>query len=126
MSAVWSEQELERIGAAPELRISPARGDGSHYPDTPIWVVRVGSELYVRSWRGGAGGWFRAAVESGRAEIEAGRLKREVELVSVGAGVEGVDESYREKYGARSSYVEPMLRAEARETTLRLLPAGEG
>ena len=45
--------ELERIGDADELEL--AAGGRT----TTIWVVRVGGDLYVRSYRGRNGTWFR-------------------------------------------------------------------
>jgi hypothetical protein len=47
----WTAKELDVIGAADELDIAPARPDGSLHPYTTIWIVRVGDELYVRSYR---------------------------------------------------------------------------
>jgi hypothetical protein len=57
----WTRERLDRIGAADELRIAPRRADGTRRNPVPIWVVRVGDGLYVRSWRGQDGTWFRAA-----------------------------------------------------------------
>lgn len=56
----WTSDELERIGATEELEITPLAADGTARRTVPIWVVRAGDELYVRSWRGTSGGWFRA------------------------------------------------------------------
>jgi hypothetical protein len=45
----------------------------------------------------------------------------------VGVGDPGaqaaVDAAYRNKYGRYASYVEPMVSAHARQTTLRLIPS---
>jgi hypothetical protein len=54
----WTAEELDTIGAADELEIAALRPDGIR-PATTIWVVRVGDDLYVRSYRGRAGRWFR-------------------------------------------------------------------
>nr|MDQ3825136.1 DUF2255 family protein [Actinomycetota bacterium] len=59
----WTAKELDVIGAADGLDIAPARPDGSLHPYTTIWVVRVGDELYVRSYRGRRGSWFRHALQ---------------------------------------------------------------
>ena len=56
-----SERDLARIGVADEILLAPDRGDRSRGPAVPIWVVRVGDELYVRSYRGASGGWYRRA-----------------------------------------------------------------
>jgi Uncharacterized protein conserved in bacteria (DUF2255) len=63
----WTARELNVIGAAEELDIAPARPDRSLRPYTTIWVVRVGDELYVRSYRGRRGSWFRHALQSHQA-----------------------------------------------------------
>ena len=65
----WSERELLLIGAANEIIIAPERGDSTPRPAVPIWVVRVGDELYVRSYRGPSGGWYRRARVSGNGRI---------------------------------------------------------
>ena len=51
----WTAEELDRIGAAEELEIITARADGTPRRPVPIWVVRVGDELYARSYRGADG-----------------------------------------------------------------------
>jgi hypothetical protein len=86
--------------------------------------VRVGDELYVRSWRGAAGSWFRAARQSGHGHVSAGGVDRDVAYVPAGDGVnDAVDAAYLDKYGRYPSYVEPMVAASARVTTMRLTPA---
>jgi Uncharacterized protein conserved in bacteria (DUF2255) len=47
----WIAEELDAIGEADELQIAVLRADGSLRPYTTIWVVRVGDDLYVRSYR---------------------------------------------------------------------------
>ena len=121
MSAIWTAEELDRIGAAEELQITPTGARRA----VPIWVVRAGQELYVRSWRGSAGVWVRAAQASHAALVQAGGVERDVDLVKAGDDVtDAVDAAYRDKYARYPSYVEPMVRAQAQETTLRLVPAG--
>ena len=51
----WTTDELDSIGDADELHLAPRRKDGTPRRTVPIWVVRVGDELYVRSWRGDGG-----------------------------------------------------------------------
>ncbi len=50
-AANWTAEELDRIGGAEELEIALQRHDGSSRRPLPIWVVRVGDELFIRSWR---------------------------------------------------------------------------
>ena len=70
----WTDDELDRIGAADELEIASYRPDGSLRRYTTIWVVRVGDDLYVRSWHGRAASWFRWALQRHQGRIEAGGL----------------------------------------------------
>ena len=116
----WTSDELDRIGSADELRIASPRADGTLRPYVPIWVVRVGDDLYVRSYRGAAGGWFRHLTDRAEGRIQAGGVERDV-TVATAAGE--VDEAYRGKYGRYGSrLVEPMTAPAARATTLRLAP----
>jgi hypothetical protein len=119
----WTADELNRIGDAEELEIAPRRNDGSLRDPVPIWVVRVGDDLYVRSWRGQQGRWFRAAHASRKGHITAGGVDSEVALVDAGDSVnDAIDDAYRSKYGRYASYVPPMVAQAAKATTLRLVP----
>jgi hypothetical protein len=66
----WTSDELSTIGAAEELQIAPVRGDGTLRNPVTIWMVRVGDGLYVRSWRGPIGGWFRAVQRTHNGGID--------------------------------------------------------
>jgi hypothetical protein len=120
----WTSDELDRIGSADELRITSARADGTLRPYVPIWVVRVGDDLYVRSYRGADGGWFRHLRERDQGRIQAGGVQREVVVAAAPDEVDAaVDDAYRGKYGHYGSrLVDPMIAAPARATTLRLAP----
>ena len=121
--ATWTADELERISAAAELGMAPLRPDGTPRRPVPIWVVRVGDDVYVRSWRGTGGSWFRAAQAPHEARVRAGGLEKDVVLEDAGDDVnDAVDAAYRAKYGRYTSYVGPMVRSEARATTIKLVP----
>jgi hypothetical protein len=118
----WTTQELELIGSTAEIGIAPARADRTRRPFTTIWVVQVGDDLYVRSYRGPAGAWYRAAQRSREGRIRAGRVERDVTLYDAdGVDRETIDEAYRAKYG-HSSYVDAMVTPEAAATTQQLVP----
>jgi hypothetical protein len=107
--AEWTRDELDAIAAADELRMAPIGGDGTLRTPTPIWVVRAGDDLYVRSWRGAGGAWFRAAQRSREGRVSAGGVEKDVALVAAADEVnDDVDAAYRAKYGRYSDYVEPM------------------
>ena len=119
----WTPDELERIGSADELELTALRADGRTARPVPVWVVRVGERLYVRSWRGANGAWFRTARASHAAHIRAGGVEKDVELREVEQQVNAaVDAAYRGKYGRYPSYVEPLVSPPARSTTLELVP----
>jgi hypothetical protein len=122
----WTSDALTTIGRAEELGLASLREDGTLRPYVTIWVVRVGDELYVRSWRGTGGSWFRAAQQSGQGHVSAGGVDRDVAYIPADDEVnDAVDAAYRDKYGRYPSYVEPMVAPPARATTLRIAPAGK-
>ena len=67
----WTSDELEKIGAADELRIAPVRRDGTLRSPVTVWVVRHGDDLYVRSWRGRTATWYRAVQVRNEGRIRA-------------------------------------------------------
>jgi hypothetical protein len=93
----------------------------------PIWVVRVGDQLYVRSYRGPSGGWYRRARVSGNGRIRSGGDEFRVRFSAVAAPElrAQIDEAYRVKYGHYgSSLVTTMTSDSVAATTLQLQPAG--
>ena len=119
----WSTEELDEIGSADELQITSLRSDGSPRPYVTIWVVRVRDDLYVRSWRGRNGGWYRHAVQRGQGRIYASGVERDVTFSEPDNTVhDAIDHAYRTKYARYgNTYVEPMVSAEAKATTLKLM-----
>jgi hypothetical protein len=120
----WTTDELDRIGAAEELEITTTRADGSPRRRTPIWVVRVGDELFVRSYLGADGAWYRHANAAGQTHIGAGGVERDVTIEGPGDDVQpAIDAAYRSKYARHGdSFLQPMVAAGARAATLRLTP----
>ena len=120
----WTNEHLAEVGAADELAISSARDDGTLRHAVPIWVVRVGEDLYVRSYRGAQGAWYRRVLEQRAGHIRVAGLERDV-ILEPEAGEEvnaAVDDAYRAKYGRYgSSYVRQMTAPDVRRTTLRLV-----
>lgn len=123
--AIWSNDELDTIGRAYELRIAPRRPNGTLRRPVTIWVVRVGDDLYVRSWRGRGSAWFRGAEASHEGRISAGGLAEDVTFADVDAADvvnDAIDAAYRTKYRRSASYVPPMISPHARAATIKLVP----
>ena len=120
----WTEEELDRMGAADELEIAPLRRDGTLRAARPIWVVRVGDSLYVRAAYGPGSAWHRVARMSGQARISAGGVEKDVNVQDADSGVlDLIDAAYRDKYGRRyQSIVDSITDADHRATTLLLTP----
>jgi hypothetical protein len=118
----WTSDELNRIEAADELEVSPRRRDGSLRGPVPIWVVRVGDDLYVRAAYGAGSGWHRVAQVSREGRIRAGGIERDVTIQDADDAVnDQVDAAYRTKYDRYVGIVDAITNAQARSTTLRLV-----
>jgi|SRR5690348_14442092 hypothetical protein len=119
----WTNDELDRIGAAEELEIVPRKSDGSLQRPTTIWVVRQGDDLYIRPIHGRTSSWFRAAQERHEAHIRAGGVEKDVHLVETDDRNAEIDAAYRSKYRQYSaSVVGTVVSPQARSATLKLEP----
>ncbi len=120
----WTSDEVDQIGTAEELQLASRRHDGTLRKPVTIWVVRHGEELYVRSVRGSTSSWFRGVQDRHEGRISAGGVDKDVVFVEVDDVNDEVDAAYRSKYGGRypASYVDPIVSAEVRATTLKLVP----
>jgi hypothetical protein len=123
--AAWTSEELREIGTAEELTILPVRQDGPPGKPVTIWIVRHGDDLYVRSFKGRSGAWFRGIQASHQGRIRAGGVEKDITVVEETdpAINEQIDAVYQTKYRRYAdSYVPPMLSPKARATTLKLVP----
>ena len=127
MTAAWTAEERQLIGAARELQIARVRTDGTLRRWVPIWVVSAGGQVYVRTWYRRDTGWFGQVLASHRARIRVPGLEADVAIEDVGEGSPelraDIDAAYRAKYG-RDGGTERMVTDEAAAATLRLSPAG--
>ena len=126
MSA-WTTEELTRIGEAGEMDIATRRGDGTVRKPRIIWVVRVGDSLYVRSVNGPDAAWYRGTRTRMQGHIDAGGVERDVTFVDAGRTDDGalddaIDEAYRAKHRYSPSAVSYINSAQARSTTIELVP----
>jgi hypothetical protein len=119
----WTSDELGNLDAPSELRISGRRRDGSLRPAVIIWMVTHGNELYVRSVNGSDAAWFKGVRLLDQGHISAGSVDRDVTFIRADDVDDVLDTAYRSKYGSMPGAVARITRAEARTTTLRVLPA---
>jgi hypothetical protein len=89
-----------------------------------IWVVGVGDDLYVRSWKGHCAVWFRATQARHEGHIKAGGVGKDVSFVAEADAAinDQIDAAYRTKYRCHGGrYVDPMVAPTARATTINLV-----
>lgn len=123
----WTRNDLERIGAADELHLASFKTDNTLRKPVVIWVVRVGDDLYVRSYRGREAVWFRQIQRRHEGHIAAGGVTKNVTFVDASSDEalnHQIDAAYQAKYHRYSAtYVKPMIAPQARATTLKLVPS---
>ena len=121
----WTDEELNKIGAAEELRIASLRADGTLRNPTTIWVVRIDDELYVRSVNGRTAAWFRGVQTRLQGYIRAGGVNKEVTFVEETdpAANDRIDAAYAAKYHRyAASIISDINGSEARTATIKLVP----
>jgi hypothetical protein len=116
----WPPADARELGDANEIDVvvpAPGRDDVR----TPIWIVAVDGDLYVRSWKGENGHWYRRARKYGTGSVIVNEREHPVPFTAAGEPrlEPRIDDAYQAKYG-RSSYTAAMTRPPATSTTLRL------
>jgi hypothetical protein len=122
--AAWTQNELDRIGNAEELEIAALRPDDTLRKPVPVWVARVGDDLYVRSGYGNRAAWYRATQRHREGRISAGGIKKDVIFADVDPALnDDIDAVYLTKYRRHEArWLDPMVAPEARATTIKLVP----
>jgi hypothetical protein len=120
----WTNDELNKIGTAEELRITSLRTDGTLRKPVIIWVVRLGDDLYVRSVNGRTSGWFRGVQTHHKGHIRAGGVEKDVTFVEeTDPEINNqIDAAYLTKYRRYPQYVAPMVTPDVRAATIKLVP----
>lgn len=121
----WTADELNRVGGTDELQIASTRADGSLRRYVTIWVVRVGSDIYVRSAHGPDNPWYRRAAASGTGRIRAGGVEKDVSFAAVDDTElqHEIDAAYHAKYDRYpKEFVDPVVGEHSYEATIRLVP----
>jgi hypothetical protein len=120
----WTSDELNKIGNAEELQIASLRRDSTLRNPVIIWVVRVSDELYIRSVNGRNSAWFRGTQVRHAGHIRSGGVDKDVTFVEE-SNIDindKIDAAYLTKYDRYPQYVAPMVVAEARSATIKLVP----
>ncbi|MCX5356262.1 DUF2255 family protein [Streptomyces mirabilis] len=124
MAKAWTNNELDRVGAAEELVIASVRGDGALSKPRTIWVVRVDDGIYVRSVYGPTSDWFRATRTRQEGHVRAGGVDKDVAFLDADHAVDDqVDAAYRSKYAHYAAeIVQAITSPQASSTTTLLAP----
>ena len=108
-----------------ELRIASYRADGTVRRSIPIWFVRLGDDVFVRSAYGAENGWYRRALAAARGRVTVGAGDHDVTFEVPGSEVTApLTSAYHatyDRYGPR--IVATVVSREAEACTLRLVPA---
>jgi hypothetical protein len=88
-----------------------------------IWVMVADDEVFVRSWRGAKGRWYRDLAAGGPATLECAGRRLAVQALPASdqAAVARASLEFLRKY-QRSTHAQEMVRSETLPTTLRLEP----
>lgn len=125
---IWTNDRLSQIGDADHLLVVTRRPDGTMRKPVPVWVVRVGNDLFIRPVRGRYSSWYRGTQARRDGQIRVDETEQEIlfELADPALG-DAIDTAYRTKYLQKSArHVAPILTPSARGATLRLVPVAPG
>lgn len=115
--------DADTLGALRDVREFRIRTDKHPASAVVIWVVVEGDAVFVRSFRGAKGRWYRDLAAGGPATLEAGRRKIAVQAIPANdpTSIERASRAFLSKYRS-SSYAQAMVQPDLLPTTLRLEP----
>jgi hypothetical protein len=113
--------DADTLRALREVQEPRIRTDRHPKSAVVIWVVVDGDDVFVRSWLGTRGRWYKDLAAGGAATLEFAGRRLAVQAVPAGddASIERASREILRKY-RRSSHAQEMVRAEILPTTLRL------
>jgi len=120
----FEEEKIQHLAQTDEVVIETRFSPQAPIHHTPIWVVVEENNVYIRSYRGNAGRWYREITAFPFATLSVNGEQWAVHAVHVTdeATIARVSYALLQKY-LTSSYASSMVRDEILETTLRLEPA---
>jgi hypothetical protein len=115
--------DTDTLRALQDVQEPRIRTDRHSKTAVVIWVVVDGDDVFVRSWLGAKGRWYKDLAAGGSATLEFAGRKLAVRTIpaSDDASVERASRAILTKY-RRSSHAQEMVRSEILPTTLRLEP----
>ena len=115
--------DADTLGALRELREVGLRTGRHPESAVVIWVVVADDGVFVRSFRGAKGRWYRDLAGGGPATLEFAGRRLAVQAVPANdpAAIEHASREYLRKYGP-GPYATAMVQPEILSTTLRLDP----
>jgi hypothetical protein len=119
----FEESDLAAMAAAQEVDIE-TRSSAGEVHRTIIWIVERDGNLYVRSYRGPSGRWYRETLADPEVAIhvDGRRVPARAVPATDPTSVEACSEGLRAKY-RRSQSLRAMLVDDVLPTTLKLVPA---
>jgi hypothetical protein len=115
--------DADTLRALRDVREAAIRTEKHAKSAVVIWVVVADHEVFVRSWRGTKGRWYRDLAAGGPATLEFAGRQLAVRAIPASdpASIARASREYLRKYQP-SSHAQEMVRSEVLPTTLRLEP----
>lgn len=120
----FESEIVKRFASTEEIEIRARASPGGGAIQTPVWVVAVAGDVYVRAVRGVKGKWYRAFTSDTdpSVSLEGKRVRVRPFAVVDRAEIDRVTKAYRAKY-RDSPWLGGVLKPHTLEATLRLEPA---
>jgi hypothetical protein len=122
LSVTFEESDLDLLATAKEIRVETRSSSGEVHK-TIVWPLVRDGVVYLRSYRGPEGRWYREALADPSIALlfDRRRLPARAVPATDDASVEACSAALRDKYG-RSYSLAAMLVPAVLPTTLRIEP----
>jgi hypothetical protein len=122
----FEESDLDLLATTKEIRVE-TRSPAGEVHRTIVWPLVHDGVVYLRSFKGPTGRWYREALADPEVALlfDRRRLPARAIPATDAASVEACSEALREKY-RRSYSLEAMLVPAVLQTTLRIEPVAAG
>ena len=122
----FEESDLDLLATTKEIRVE-TRSPAGEVHRTIVWPLVHDGVVYLRSFKGPTGRWYREALADPEVALlfDRRRLPARAIPATDAASVEACSEALREKY-RRSYSLEAMLVPAVLATTLRIEPVAAG